>query len=194
MKKLLYKYLNAFYVLDKQANGFYAIYKDEGDGLVKQHNDNIVRELVEIFGYGYTRTKWCIDSWAKTIIPHVDLRYYWGLRNLDSSVFEFPIARSISASLIGGDLVRVEPMSAPTGNLFYLDYQYGQIDHPTPDYLIGGVDPANNDSRISIAKVKNPDRNETIRKWVDSGLLDDFDYRKESLAALYEAQTRMLLE
>ncbi len=181
MKKLLYKYLSAFYVLGKNGRGNYVIFKDEGDGLVRDDDDKLVKELVEIFGYGYTRTKWCIDSWAKTIIPHVDLKYYWEKRNY----LEFPIARSISSSLIGGDLITIEPMSAPTNNLFYLDYQYGTLDHRTPDYLIDGVD---------VAKVRNPDKNDTIKKWLDSGLLDDFDYRKDSIAALYEAQTRMLLE
>ena len=198
MKKLLYKYLNAIYVLDKQTNGYYAIFIDEGDRLVKQHNDNIVKELVEIFGYGYTRTKWCIDSWAKTIIAHVDLRDYWGLRYLDDTAFEFPIVRSISASLIGGDLVSIRPMPSPTGTLMYLDYQYGQLDHPTPHYIVA-ADPVDENPRIGIAEVRNPDlaingRQATIKKWLDSGLLDDFDYRKDSIAALYEAQYRMLLE
>ena len=178
MNKLLYKYLSAFYVLGKNGRGNYVIFKDEGDGLVRYDDEKLVKELVEIFGYGYTRTKWVINSWANTIIPHVDLKYYWQKRNN----LEFPIARIISSSFLGTDLARVEPMSGPTGQLFYLDYQYGQIDHPTPDYQIG------------TPKVRNPDRNETIRKWQASGLLDDFDYRKESISELYESQARQFLE
>ena len=193
MKKLLYKYLSAFYVLDKQTNGYYAIFKDEGDRLVKQNNDNIVKELVEIFGYGYTRTKWTIDSWGKTIIPHVDLRYYWGLRYLDDTAFEFPVVRSISSSLIGGDLVSVKPLSAPTGNLFYLDYQYGQLDHQTPNYMLA-TDPVDDNPHISVAKVRKPDKSDIIRKWQASGLLDYFDGTKQSITALYEAQAKMFLE
>lgn len=189
MKKLLYKYLNAFYVLGKNGRGNYVIFKDEGGGLTKHDDDDLVKELVEIFGYGYTRTKWCIDSWAKSIIPHVDLRHYWQKKNY----LGFPIARSISSSLIGGDLVSVAPMSAPTGHLFYLDYNYGQLDHPTPNYMLA-TDPVDDNPHISVAKVRTPDRNETIRKWIDSGFLDDFDTRKDSIAALYEAQTRMFLE
>jgi len=181
MKKLLYKYLNAFYVLDKNGRGNYVIFKHEGDWLVKYDDERLIKELVEIFGYGYTRTKWSINSWAKTIIPHVDLRNYWSKRYS----IGFPIVTSVSASLLGTDLVRVEPMSGPTGQLFYMDYQYGQLDHPTPDYEISGV---------NVAKVRNPDRNETIRKWQASGLLDYIDGTKESIAALYEAQAKMFLE
>jgi hypothetical protein len=194
MKKLLYKYLSAFYVLDKNGRGNYVIFKDEGDGLVRHDDEKLVKELVEIFGYGYTRTKWVINSWANTIIPHVDLNYYWQKRNN----LEFPIARSISSSLIGGDLVSIRPMPSPIGTLMYLDYQYGQLDHPTPQYILA-ADPVDENPQIAIAKVRNPDlaingRQATIRKWLDSGLLDDFDYRKDSIAALYEAQSRMLLE
>jgi hypothetical protein len=147
MKKLLYKYLSAFYVLGKNGRGNYVIFKYEGDGLVKYDDEKLVKELVEIFGYGYTRTKWAINSWANTIIPHVDLSNYWRNRY----TIDFPIARSISSSLIGGDLISIESMSAPTGQLFYMDYQYGQLDHPTPDYEIG------------VPKPRNPDRNEIIR-------------------------------
>ena len=176
MKKLLYKYLNAFYVLGKNGRGNYVIFKDEGDGLVKYDDERLIKELVEIFGYGYTRTKWAINSWAKTIIPHVDLSNYWRRRY----TIDFPIARSISSSLIGGDLISIESMSAPTGQLFYMDYQYGQLDHPTPDYEIG------------VPKPRNQDRSDVIRKWQASGLLDDFDGSKESIAALYEGQARQL--
>jgi hypothetical protein len=177
MKKLFYKYLNAFYVLGKNGRGNYVIFKKEND-VIKYDDEKLIKELVEIFGYSYTRSKWAINSWAKTIIPHVDLSNYWSSRHS----IDFPIARSISSSLIGGDLISIEPMSAPTGNLFYLDYQYGQIDHPTPDYQIG------------VPKPRNPDRNEIIRKWQASGLLDFYDGSKQSLAALYESQARQFLE
>ena len=56
------------------------------------------------------------------------------------------------------------------------------------------VDPISEDPHITIAKVKNPDRNETIKKWLDSGFLDDFDTRKDSIAALYEAQAKQFLK
>jgi hypothetical protein len=176
MKKLLYKYLNAFYVLGKNGRGNYVIFKKEND-VIKYDDEKLIKELVEIFGYSYTRSKWAINSWAKTIIPHVDLSNYWSTRYS----IGFPIVTSVSASLIGGDLISIEPMSAPTGNLFYLDYQYGQIDHPTPDYQIG------------VPKPRNPDRNEIIRKWQASGLLDSYDGSKQSLAALYESQARQFL-
>ena len=87
----------------------------------------------------------------------------------------------------------VRPMSPPTGLLYYIDYQYEVLDHPTPNYMLA-VDPVNDNPHIAIAKVRNPDRNEIIRKWQASGLLDNFDGNKESLAALYESQAKQLLK
>jgi hypothetical protein len=38
-----------------------------------------------------------------------------------------PIAMKMSAKLLGADLVSVQPMAAPTGKLFYMDYSYGEL-------------------------------------------------------------------
>ena len=39
----------------------------------------------------------------------------------------FPIVRRVFGGLIANDLVSVQPMSLPSGLLFYLDYTYGRI-------------------------------------------------------------------
>ncbi len=52
----------------------------------------------------------------------------------------FPIAERVVTRLVGDDLVAVQPMAAPLGQLFHLDYQY-----------VGGMDvanPANTDVQV----------------------------------------------
>lgn len=39
----------------------------------------------------------------------------------------FPQVRNVTANLIVNDLVTVQPLAAPTGNLFYTDYVYNDI-------------------------------------------------------------------
>ena len=40
--------------------------------------------------------------------------------------FAWPIFKKVAAQTMAGDLVSVQPMSAPKGELFYLDYRYGR--------------------------------------------------------------------
>lgn len=183
MNKLLYKYLNAFYVLDNNGRN-YGIFKNENGRLVSQYNDKIVKELVELFGYGYTRTLWCIDSWAKTIVPHVNLNYYWGRRYLDDTAFSFPIVRNLAARTLGSDLVSVQPMRAPSDNLFYMDY-------------IISSDPITPDSEIIVNRVDSMriQKENTLRKWSSLGFLEGLSgHVKDNMVALYESQARQLLE
>ena len=169
MKKLLYKYLNAYYVLNKYGEN-YAIFRNEDSRIVSTYNDKLVKELVELFGYGYTRTLWCIDSWAKTIIPHVNLNHYWDRRYL-------------AARTLGSDLVSVQPMSAPTNNLFYMDY-------------IISSDPITPDSEIIVNRVDSMriQRENRLRKWNSLGFLEGLSgHVKDNIAALYESQASQLL-
>jgi hypothetical protein len=41
----------------------------------------------------------------------------------------FPIAMKVAAQTVGLDLVSVKPLPAPSGQLFYADYQYGNTKH-----------------------------------------------------------------
>jgi hypothetical protein len=194
MKKYIVSYLTENYYLDKSEIGNAGIYAFDDDRRFKVPSNakKLIEEIVTLFGYSFTRTKWLIHEWAYKQKPDYCLKFYWKSHEIDGNIF-MPIAKQVAASTIGNDLVRVQPMGGPTGTLMYLDYQYGELDHPTPNYMLA-VDTANNEPHISIPKVRNPDRNETIRKWVASGLLDNFDGSKQSLAALYESQARQLLE
>lgn len=194
MKKYIVSYLTENYYLDKSEIGNAGIYAFDDDRRFKVPTNakKLIEEIVTLFGYSFTRTKWLIHDWCYKQKPDYCLKFYWKSHEIDGNIF-MPIARQVAASTIGQDLVRVEPMSGPTGTLMYLDYQYGELDHPTPNYILA-VDPIDNEPHINIVKVRNPDRNETIRKWQASGLLDNFDGSLPSIAALYESQARQLLE
>ena len=194
MKKYIVSYLTENYYLDKSEIGNAGIYAfdDERQWKVRVNAKTLIEEVVTLFGYSFTRTKWIIHEWAKSQKPDYCLKFYWTSHSLDYN-FTMPIIRRVAAATIGQDLVPVQPMDGPTGHLFYLDYQYGELDHPTPNYMLA-VDPVDETPNIAVAKVRNPDRETTIRKWQASGLLEGMDDNfKQSLAAIYEGQTRQLL-
>ena len=51
----------------------------------------------------------------------------------------FPIVRRVFGGLVANELVSIQPMSLPSGLLFYLDYTYGSAggDANTPTYKVG---------------------------------------------------------
>ena len=51
----------------------------------------------------------------------------------------FPIAMKVAAQTVGLDLVSVKPMSAPSGHLFYADYQYGNTKRTTRKRKINNI-------------------------------------------------------
>ena len=51
----------------------------------------------------------------------------------------FPIAMKVAAQTIGLDLVSVKPLPAPSGQLFYADYQYGDTKHTTRKRKINNI-------------------------------------------------------
>ena len=52
----------------------------------------------------------------------------------------FPIVRRVFAGLIANELVSVQPMSLPSGMLFYLDYRYDTVKagNKAKDFAVGG--------------------------------------------------------
>ena len=52
----------------------------------------------------------------------------------------FPIVRRVFGGLIANELVSIQPMSLPSGLLFYLDYTYGSAEgpHQTTESIYGG--------------------------------------------------------
>lgn len=179
--------------MDKSEIGNAGIYAFDDDRRYKVpvNAKKLIEEIVTLFGYSFTRTKWLIHDWTKEQKPDFCLKFYWKSHEIGGT-FAMPIVRRVMASTIGQDLVAVTPMSLPTGLFHYIDYQYGELNHPTPNYMLA-VDPVDENSNIAIAKPRNPDRQATIQKWIDSGLLNNFDLQKQNIAALYESQARQLL-
>jgi hypothetical protein len=70
-----------------------------------------------------------------------------GAGNIDGfSNIAFPIVRRVFGGLIANDLVSIQPMSLPSGLLFYLDYSYGSDIHG--ESASGG-----NDADTSVANI-----------------------------------------
>lgn len=130
MEKLIHNYLSQTYVLDLHEITRYTVFKFNGDALYKINDESkfrsfespniLLSELNTIFFLSDVELKPIILSWAKTLKENVKLDKYW--EYIDSLL---PISRNVVAKTVGLDLVSVQPMSAPIGQLIYLDYQYG---------------------------------------------------------------------
>lgn len=51
----------------------------------------------------------------------------------------FPISMKVATQTIGLDLVSVKPLPAPSGQLFYADYQYGNTKRTTRKKKINNI-------------------------------------------------------
>jgi hypothetical protein len=129
MKKYTLSYLTENYYLDTSVIGNAGIYAIDDNNRIKVPTNakKLVEEIVTLFGYSFTRTKWLIHDWAKSQRPDLCLKFYWSSQDID-----------------GLDAMRLQ-------------------------------------------------RERTLQKWLDSGLLDGMDGKKDSIAALYEAQAKQLL-
>ena len=130
MEKFIHNYLSQTYVLDLHEITRYTVFKFYGDALYKINDESkfrsfespniLLSELNTIFFLSDVELKPIILSWAKTLKENVKLDKYW--EYIDSLL---PISRNVVAKTVGLDLVSVQPMSAPIGQLIYHDYQYG---------------------------------------------------------------------
>ena len=197
MKKYIVGYLTENYYLDKSEIGNAGIYEfdDTREWKVPVNAKKLIEEIVTLFGYSFTKTKWLIHDWAKKQKSDYCLKFYWKSHEIDGNIF-MPIARHVAASMIGQDLVAVRPMSAPTGSLMYLDYTYGELDHPTPHYVMA-VDPIDDDipANVSGIEVMRLQREKTLRKWDSLGFLEGLSgHVRDDIVALYESQAKQLLK
>lgn len=188
MKKFMYKYLDAYYYLKESNVGNGGIYAIDNNSWFETpiNGDKLIKEVVNLFGYNYTRTKWLINGWAKAKDKTIDLSFYW----MVASGSYIPKSKRIYSKLIGSDLIQVRPLSKPSGELFHMDTQ---IQSKNPDYLICGVDPAMPDGEVVVFKVMDH-QDRILKKWRDSGLLDGLNGGKENIARIFEGQTRQLLK
>jgi hypothetical protein len=122
MEQLLHKYLSSYYFIDTSDVGNDGIYllNDTRRYKAPIYGINLLNELNHIFNLekGYLQSN--IDNWALSIKEDVDLEWFW----LQEDLFNFPISHQIAARTVGLDLVSVQPMDGPVGQLLYLDYEY----------------------------------------------------------------------
>ncbi len=134
MKKVIYKYLSAFFTI-------------KGDEILlkgterRYYRYTLVKELIKVFNLTQKQIKWYVRDWALRENRNFDFDKYWGNIN--------------TRGLIASELVSVQPMDPPSGQLFYMDFVYQNISHalgvpadrlgrPTTGDYICGIDTANN--------------------------------------------------
>lgn len=142
MEKFVQQYLSTYYYLKTSEVGNDGIYyvNDDRRTPTPHYGSKLIKEIVTVFGLEDIddNVKIIINDWAATIKPDVDLEFYW--KTLEDLI-GFPIVQQIAARTIGMDLVAVQPMGEPRGELFHMDYQCG-------------IDPATGDSQTVITTTR----------------------------------------
>jgi hypothetical protein len=156
MEKFIQEYLSTYYKIAHSEMGNAGIYDINKNSKYKapESSKEILKEISQVFFLSEEDAKNQVELWAITIDPEVDLDFYWKSIN---ELF-FPTVSRVHARTIGMDLVSVQPMSAPRGDLRYFDSNrnieicddvrqvwenqlnelvgvssraFGEIDHPT---------------------------------------------------------------
>jgi len=102
------------------AEGQRLIEKWSRTGLLRglaDHNREIMSRLLENQAAQLLREQNSLSTGAANMTTSGDLR---GFTNI-----AFPIVRRVFGGLVSNELVSIQPMSLPSGLLFYLDYTYG---------------------------------------------------------------------
>jgi hypothetical protein len=119
MKKLIHRYLNENYLMI----GNRGLFRNTSHSM-SLGSPSIIADLKKVFGLTRKELKWYLKSWIRNQNRNFDFNDWW---TPPISIFTswVPIAgRAAIASTISQDLVSVEPMEGPSGQLFYLNYQY----------------------------------------------------------------------
>ena len=114
MKKLIHRYLTENYrILGNR------VYTDKAYSL---SSSSFVIELEKVFGLTKKELKWYVKSW----IRKQNRNFYFNLWWSPPTYFK-PVAWSLRGfgRTIGEDLVSIQPLDHPTGQLFYMDYMFG---------------------------------------------------------------------
>lgn len=127
MERLVHSYLSQNYALElKEITS--SIFLFDGDALYDINDDSkyrsfknpsqLLSELNTVFFLTHDELKPMVLSWAIKIKEDVNLDRYWEyIQSL------LPIAKQIVGQTIGLNLVAVQPMDGPRGELVYMDYQ-----------------------------------------------------------------------
>ena len=114
MNKLIHRYLTENYRI--LGNRVYT------DKVYKLSSSTFVSELEKIFGLTKKQLKWYVKSWVRKQNRNFDFDLWW------SPSFNFitlPLVSRSFGQTITQDLVTVQPLDGPTGQLVYMDYIIG---------------------------------------------------------------------
>jgi len=127
--KLIYKYLSANFILSLGK----IIPKWKANEPYYYEVDNLIKELSQVFCLTKKQLKYYIKGWVLKQDRNFDFKEWWSPTS-DSEVNSpwsnviLPVVRQIFSRTIHNDLIPVQPLEAPTGQLFYLDYQFDRQD------------------------------------------------------------------
>jgi hypothetical protein len=146
MQIIVQSYLSKHYEIATSEVGNDGIYlkSDTREHRIPTYGDKLVKELVTIFCLEDGLLKTYIDDWAVSIKKDIDLEFYWKTQE----EIAFPHISRVISSLMANDIVAVEPLAAPRGELLYMDYQYSA---GTPN--------------INGRVYDRQDMNDAIRRW-----------------------------
>jgi hypothetical protein len=117
MKKLIHRYLSETFFIEKgKIKAFLNPWSVSSDILIKDLNN--------IFDLNKKELKWWVKSWVRKQNRNFDFNDWWTPKiNHLGNIF-MPFVSRVAASTIGEDLIPVQPMEGPTGQLLYMEYQY----------------------------------------------------------------------
>jgi len=122
MKKLIHKYLSDNYHVD---NNYILLTSSEYK--MRVTSDMLAQHVGVIFNLTKKQLKWYVKSWLANVNPRFKLNDYWATpKAISWKNIKFPKIRRVYPRTIASDLVSVQPMEGPTGQLFYMDFVYGQ--------------------------------------------------------------------
>lgn len=112
MKKLIHKYLNQTFFVEKCkikcfSNHWFVSSKD------------LIEDLNKIFDLNKKELKWWVKSWVRKQSKGFDFNRWWAPKVISFDTIFMPFVTRVMSSTIVSDIISVQPMGEPTGELFY---------------------------------------------------------------------------
>lgn len=157
MIKLVHSYLTKNYIVKKGIDEDYLIFLINTEPSELIYWPLLSSELIRVFSLEEEEIKLLVSQWAYSVNEDANLTVYF-----ETAPAFFPTVTSVVGSLISHDLVAVQPMAAPRGELFYMDYQYSG-DTPNRNGRIYSGETLNRWNQALNQLIQNPENGEHIR-------------------------------